>query len=276
MPGISVNGIMISNDLIRAETARLRAEMEAGGRELSFEERIQVRKEATGRLVERLLVGQEAERIGLIPTDAEVQETLAALVPRLDGVSGCRAGMDSVDNVEEIRRRMSVDKIIAFWLKDVKEPAGGEVRNFYQANRDRFYLPEMVHAAHILKPTHHEAEQLRARVAAGEDFAAVAAEASDCKDDAGDLGYFPRGTMVEEFDAVVFATPAGELTPVFETPFGFHTVLVIDRKPEGVRSLADATKEIKSILLRVKQEKAVEDKLAQLHKRAVIREVAHV
>ena len=71
MQGLKVNGESIGVDEIRAETARLRgeAEAEAPGRELSFEQRVYLRNEATGRLIERLLIGQEAARLDLSATD---------------------------------------------------------------------------------------------------------------------------------------------------------------------------------------------------------------
>jgi len=45
----------------------------------------------------------------------------------------------------------------------------------------------------------------------------------------GYLGEFTRGQMVPEFERVVFSIPIGEVSPVFETPFGFHIVLVEKR-----------------------------------------------
>jgi parvulin-like peptidyl-prolyl isomerase len=41
----------------------------------------------------------------------------------------------------------------------------------------------------------------------------------------GDLGKFPSGVMVPEFEAEVVRTPVGKISDVFETPFGFHILL---------------------------------------------------
>jgi len=41
----------------------------------------------------------------------------------------------------------------------------------------------------------------------------------------GDLGRFPKGAMVPEFEAELVRTPVGQVSGVVETPFGFHVLL---------------------------------------------------
>ncbi|MEX2426582.1 MAG: peptidylprolyl isomerase, partial [Thermomicrobiaceae bacterium] len=45
----------------------------------------------------------------------------------------------------------------------------------------------------------------------------------------GDLGWFPRGVMVEEFDEVVFDLEVGEISEPFESEFGWHVATVTER-----------------------------------------------
>lgn len=95
-------------------------------------------------------------------------------------------------------------------------------------------VAEQVRARHILVATEEEAKSINVRLAAGEDFAALAAELSQdasSKDDGGDLGWFPRGQMVEAFDEAVFALQPGEMSTV-ETEFGFHVIRVDEREAE--------------------------------------------
>jgi len=71
-----------------------------------------------------------------------------------------------------------------------------------------------------------QAEALRARALAGEDFAALAREASDdaSAPRGGFLGGIGRGTMVAPFEEAAFALPIGGISEVVETPFGFHVI----------------------------------------------------
>lgn len=74
-----------------------------------------------------------------------------------------------------------------------------------------------------------EAEALVDSIVAGRDFAELATAYSDDVGTAsfgGDLGWFRRGQMVREFEDVAFAVPAGRVSRVVETVFGFHIIKV--------------------------------------------------
>ncbi|MEO8887514.1 MAG: peptidylprolyl isomerase [Mucilaginibacter sp.] len=84
-----------------------------------------------------------------------------------------------------------------------------------------------------------KAEGLLARVKAGEDFAALAiAYSQDPKSavDGGDLGWGSRGDYVKEFSAVAFKLKTGEVSPVFESDFGYHFLQLIERRGEQVHT----------------------------------------
>lgn len=80
-----------------------------------------------------------------------------------------------------------------------------------------------------------DAEALRARAAAGESFDALAREHSQDPGSAvrgGDLGFFSRGRMVQPFEEAAFQLQPGEISPVVETPFGFHVIVVDERRQQ--------------------------------------------
>lgn len=87
-------------------------------------------------------------------------------------------------------------------------------------------------ARHILVPTETLCNELKARIEAGEDFAAVAREHSSCPSggQGGELGSFGRGQMVPEFDTVVFTAPVNEVQGPVKTQFGYHLLEVTSRE----------------------------------------------
>jgi hypothetical protein len=88
-----------------------------------------------------------------------------------------------------------------------------------------------------------QAEALRRRAAGGEDFAQLASTYSQEPSSAetgGDLGYFPRGMMVQPFEDAVFRLQPGEIAPVTETPFGFHVIKMEGRRMAPLTEAAAA------------------------------------
>ncbi|PRY48874.1 periplasmic chaperone for outer membrane proteins SurA [Arcticibacter pallidicorallinus] len=84
-----------------------------------------------------------------------------------------------------------------------------------------------------------KAEALRLRIKGGEDFATLArlySQDPGSAPEGGDLGFFDRTAMVKEFTALAFKLKANELSPVFETDFGFHFLQVMERRGEQVRA----------------------------------------
>lgn len=82
-----------------------------------------------------------------------------------------------------------------------------------------------------------KAEGLRNRVKAGEDFGTLArlySQDPGSAPDGGDLGFGDRNAYVKEFSAWAFKLKAGEISPVFESDFGFHFLQVIERRGEQV------------------------------------------
>jgi peptidyl-prolyl cis-trans isomerase C len=86
-------------------------------------------------------------------------------------------------------------------------------------------------ARHLLVDTEAQCLEIKAKIEAGADFAAMAKEHSNCpsKRDGGDLGEFGRGMMVPEFDKVVFTAPLHVVQGPVKTQFGYHLLEVTAR-----------------------------------------------
>lgn len=89
-----------------------------------------------------------------------------------------------------------------------------------------------VKASHILVETEEEAISLKEEILSGTPFEDVAAEHSSCPSGArgGDLGFFGRGQMVSEFENAAFDLKVGQISDPVRTNFGWHLILVTDKK----------------------------------------------
>jgi peptidyl-prolyl cis-trans isomerase D len=130
-----------------------------------------------------------------------------------------------------------------------------EVRAYYDANPQEFGGPEERKASHILIAAGEDdaaaaaqAESLRGRIDAGEDFAALAAEFSadtGSASNAGDLGWLGIGDApAPEFEEALFALAEGEISPPVKTQFGYHIIRLDGLRDGDVREFADVQAEL--------------------------------
>ena len=85
--------------------------------------------------------------------------------------------------------------------------------------------------------TKAEAEVLRERVLAGEDFALIAEEFSEdpgSGSNGGNLEWLPKDATVGEFENVMLNSEINEVSEVFESQFGFHFLEVTGKRVEDV------------------------------------------
>jgi peptidyl-prolyl cis-trans isomerase C len=86
-------------------------------------------------------------------------------------------------------------------------------------------------ARHILVDTQETADELKAQIDAGADFADIARQHSKCPSSSqgGALGEFGPGQMVPEFDEVVFNAEVGKTHGPVQTQFGYHLIQITGR-----------------------------------------------
>jgi peptidyl-prolyl cis-trans isomerase C len=242
----------------------------------------QLRKAALDALIDKELLWQEAVKRGVVISDATVQSQVDQTRQAFGGADVFArrledAGFDEAAYIEYTRRDLAAQQMFAE-LTRISEPDEKEVQAFFQAHRAEMNRPEQVQARHILIKVPQGAdastvssarlrlEAMGKRIAAGEDFASVARTGSEdaSASDGGDLGYFPRGRMLPEFEAAAFALAPGSVSEPVRTAVGWHLIYVQNRM-----EAADVTQEqgldmVRAYLARQKQVQARLQALAQL------------
>lgn len=93
-----------------------------------------------------------------------------------------------------------------------------------------------------------KAQDIRKKLAAGGDFAAIAKSDSDDAGsgaNGGDLGTFKHGSMVPAFEQAAFALPVNQVSEPVKTQFGYHLIQVQEKQ---AKSFEEAKLEIEEKL----------------------------
>ena len=227
--------------------------------------------------VDRLLFVQEATRRGLEIAPADVEQRLQRMradwPPEEFEALLAQRGQTLDELRAELRAQLVQERLFHELVYPRVAVTEEEIRAEMDAHPEQLQEPEQVHAAQIVVKELDQAKEIRARLREGAKFADLARERSLSADakDGGDLGWFPRGVMPPQFDAVAFSLGPGQISDVVATDYGFHIFKLIERRPARKKDLAAVRAETERRLLRAKQEQAQTEFVTQLRSRADIR-----
>jgi len=172
-------------------------------------------------VIDKALITQLADEKGVLVDPGDVEAEVAAVQMQVQAdpsIPDWESFLAAYNLTEESIREFITYELLVQRLTESLGPA-----------------PDVVHvnASHILVETEELGQEILDRLDAGEDFAALAAEFSidpGSKDNGGELGWFPPGVMVPEFESAAFALNPGEISGLVQTDFGYHIILVHDKE----------------------------------------------
>lgn len=251
---ITVAGRVITADEYASALKRF---MPQDSSSLSAEDIKALKGAFVSQLVEEALVLDEAQKYEVTVADSEVASEMewtrnASGEKSIETEINDRYG--SVDAwKEEIRKRLIVKKTIDRALAGKVDVADEQAAKYFREHRNEFGVQERVRARMIVLATEDGARELRKKLTA-ENFAGYAREASLSpeRERGGDLGFFARGEMPQEFEDAVFKLRPREISPVVRTEYGYHIFLLEERRRAAKPSFNEVSGRIKE---KLRQEK---------------------
>jgi peptidyl-prolyl cis-trans isomerase C len=245
-----VNGEAIYESEIRRELARVEQQVVSSGGTLDAAQRNEIRKDILDRTVEITLLHQASAERNIEVPEEEVQAEMDGIRARFPSADDFQEALKGISMTEEelekqIRRDMTVQKLVLAIVEERAPTTDSDVRAYYQDNPDLFREPEQVKASHILilleqgaddaerKEALSRIQAAQRKLRDGADFGETAKEFSEGPSgpNGGDLGFFARGQMVPPFEEAAFAMTVGQVSDVVETQFGLHLINVTDKRP---------------------------------------------
>jgi PPIC-type PPIASE domain len=134
-----------------------------------------------------------------------------------------------------------------------------QLRAYYNAHQAEFRRPEEVRLRQILVADREVAEQAQAALAAGEDFAQVAARFSQEPNAqmGGEQGRLARQDLPVAYADIIFDLAAGEATGIVPADYGFHIFQVVERYPAELPPFQEVADTIRQALERQRVDEIV-------------------
>jgi parvulin-like peptidyl-prolyl isomerase len=171
---------------------------------------------------------------------------------------------DVLAQLDNIKKQVMVAQYLKDTIENKIKVTNKDTKKYFDDNKDMFKKDDQVKGRHILVATEKEANDIISKLDKGESFQALAREFSmdpGSKVNGGDLGWFSKGQMVKPFETAAFSLKKGAYTkdPI-QTQYGYHIILVEDKKDAEQLEYKDVTGEIETYLKQNAQKEAL-DKL---------------
>lgn len=136
-------------------------------------------------------------------------------------------------NEKELREDMKSRILMIKVIRDGKTFTEDELKKEYDDMKKNNFNYQIT-ASHILVEDEQKANELKAQLDGGADFATLATENSidpGSAEQGGSLEPFTKGTLVKEFEEVAFGMNEGEISAPVKSQFGYH-IIKVEKKEE--------------------------------------------
>jgi parvulin-like peptidyl-prolyl isomerase len=223
-----VNGQPIAQEEYEKQVAQVEAFFAQEGLDPESEEGrerlAQARRQVLEQMIDQELIRQAAVEMGVSISEAELEASIQDIIDQSGGQEQFDQSLQGMGTTYDDFRQMLLDQLLSEAVYSAVTASISPVA-------------EQVHARHVLLPTRERAEEVLARLQAGEDFSYLAREYSEdisSRESGGDVGFFPRGVMPPEVEEVAFSLEVGETSEIVESQFGFRIVQVLEREEREI------------------------------------------
>lgn len=262
----AVNGTQIQ----RAEVEKFyRSREQSQGAMPSHDEALSLELNILDQLINNEILYQRAQALNLVATDAEVEDKFTeSKSPFTEDEFQKKLqenGLSVDDLKNEIRRELSIDKLLNREVVAKISITDADVAEYYGKNQSQFSASEpQYHVAQIVVTPHADpgihnrknddattpeqakkkVDMLETQLASGADFTQLAMDYSEDANgsNGGDLGFIPQSSLnqtdAELKKAVLSLQPGGISKPIMLKD-GYHIIKLLAREPAGQQQLSD-------------------------------------
>jgi len=244
--------------------------------DLSAQEKLPLQQQMVAQLIDRELIHAEAARLDVRLSPDEFDAALTSIRGIHSSEEFEKNLRETVTNPdlwrESLRFRLLVSKLTQVVVGPRIEISEADMEAYYRSHREDFQRPQEVRVHQMLLASREDALEIKKHLQDGADFATLAGQhsLSPDREEGGLLGYFSAGALPPEFDAVIFSLPLRQVSDPVKSPYGYHLLLVDEKRNAGQRPFAAVAGEIRDLLYHNQEEVLLQQWLKELRQKAKV------
>lgn len=253
-------GLVVGSSHITTDKLKSDMEFISAGMEIPVQQRDLIRKQLMEQCINHYLIIEYGKEHGIAISENELQNTLKDIRKEYTDAAFDEALIRGYVDLEQwksrLREQLLVKKIIEKVAEGVTQPNYQDIKQYFEANQDEFKSPKMIEFRQIVTRTREEAKNLLNRLRNGELMSELAKKYSTAPEaeNGGKVGWVAEDHLSESMGNVLFSMPQGKISPVVETPYGYHIFEVVSVRPAGEKELPHVIEEIQSKLILQRRE----------------------
>ncbi len=248
--------LVVGDQRLTADILKQDMDFASEGLPIATEDAEKTKKILLDQVIDRYLILEYARRKGINVSDEEFDKHLMDIMEGytkdLFDQTLLQKWGDPDAWLRRFKEELVIEKAIGSIILEAGTPDYKEIKAHFESDPNHFKVPERVKFRQIFCRTRKEANEIRAKIRAGEDLAALARTISEDPEgkNGGEVGWIEKGTLDEPIDKMLFKMAPGDTSPVIKGPSGYHIFEVLDRRPEGFPAFSEVISEIEEALLR--------------------------
>jgi peptidyl-prolyl cis-trans isomerase SurA len=196
-------------------------------------------------------------------------------------------GMTMADLRKQLERTMMIQQVQQNEVMSKLQVTDTEMKTYYEAHKDEFgtvpsvtlreitiNVPATAQGINVAQDddAKKKADEVRAKIVAGEPFARLASDYSDSgsKANGGLVGPISKSELSEELQKAIDGLKTGGVTPVLRTTRGYQIIKIENLQESTTKSFEDARGEIADKIANGKRQGEYEKFIAKLRTEAII------
>ncbi len=240
---------------------------------------LDAKRQLLDRMIDEVLLRQEAQRLEIAVTDLEVQTQARQLRERA-GLSELQfqeqltlQGLNREQYDRRLRDEMLRHRLLGFMVRRKVVVTSDEVRVFYEANKEEFAQQRRVRLGLILFDSQTLAEEVLARIQSGElSFGEAAGRYSrgPGAEQGGDMGMFAWGDLSPNWRGAVEPLRVGDVSSVVLIQDRSAVIKLLEEEAGESKTLADVEEQIRETLMEPLLDERYDIYMENLRNRALI------